>query len=166
MKILHQIPGRIRLGLDEKLPALDADFFVDRLSSEPCVIKVSFNPITLSLLVLYDHDQLSDNDMITLIRNHFIIQFKTSISNAQKYLLDIDKAKSKPKPAEPRYSYYKAVVHTTTGISLIALWAGLLLDYKKLHYFAGAVMTISAIEHTRVNRKLLFKANRTQLQSR
>jgi hypothetical protein len=65
VKVIHAIPGRIRLKVPElKDNPVLAEAVQERLSSVPAVGRVETNPVTGSVLVVYDVDEVASLDSI------------------------------------------------------------------------------------------------------
>lgn len=62
IRVVHSLPGRVRLRLS--LPPLAADEMVKTVKDHPGISRISFNPHTRSVLLQYDLNETSQEELI------------------------------------------------------------------------------------------------------
>jgi len=141
MQILSNLPGRIRIAHHK----LKNDTVLSQLAEYSKSIKgidsVSGNMISGSLLIYYDYKTLTESELISLIL---------------KYCEPILQKRRKLR-AHKGDKFWRDILHGGMIGSLAICTVSGFYGPKKIHLITGLLFILVSAEHTRINRRLLFR---------
>ncbi len=150
MIIVSHIPGRMRINL-RGFDKGEAEALVKSIKMTAGADLVNFNPLTRHCLIMYDSTSNFSENIEKILGESFT-------GSGEKTPLEEQK-QSHNDGAKPgrKKSCYKPVLHVIMLAALVGTYAGLLIKSTKLHAVAGIMLTAAVADHSRVNRRLLFK---------
>ena len=143
--VTSMIDGRVRLRHPALKHAGTADMMAAVIGAVEGVTEVRVNPVTGSMLLLYDPETLSREKLLELARQGAA-------------LLPEEKSRRKERPCIRTLLGRKAtrVVDRTLVVALLCSLAGAVAGMGSVHRIAGTVFALASVQHMAVHRKALW----------
>ena len=141
MQILSNLPGRIRIAHHKLKNNSVLSHLVEYSKSIKGIDSVSGNMFSGSILIYYDYETLTEYELITEILkySHTILQ------------------KSMKFKAHKGDRFWRDIMHGGMISSLVICSVSGFYGPKKIHIITGLLFVLVSAEHTRINRRLLFR---------